>query len=85
MSLCDVYTVATSLAGLPIQGRVLDDAALLQVARAFERELALSLPWPSSTWRDNFVARSFGRGGGTGRRWGFKNPWSARPLRAGLP
>ena len=67
MYLCDVYTVATNLAGLPgisipcgltgsglpiglqIQGRVLDDAAVLQAARAFERELALSLPWPSLT------------------------------------
>ena len=33
--------------GLQIQGRVLDDAAVLQAARVFERELALSLPWPS--------------------------------------
>jgi aspartyl-tRNA(Asn)/glutamyl-tRNA(Gln) amidotransferase subunit A len=67
MYLCDVYTVATNLAGLPgisipcgltvsglpiglqIQGRVLDDAAVLQAARAFERELSLSLPWPSLT------------------------------------
>jgi aspartyl-tRNA(Asn)/glutamyl-tRNA(Gln) amidotransferase subunit A len=67
MYLCDVYTVATNLAGLPgisipcgltgsglpiglqIQGRVLDDAAVLQAARVFERELALSLPWPSLT------------------------------------
>jgi aspartyl-tRNA(Asn)/glutamyl-tRNA(Gln) amidotransferase subunit A len=67
MYLCDVYTVATNLAGLPgisipcgltgsglpiglqIQGRVLDDAAVLQAARSFERELALSLPWPSLT------------------------------------
>ena len=67
MYLCDVYTVATNLAGLPgisipcgltgsglpiglqIHGRVLDDAAVLQAARVFERELALSLPWPSLT------------------------------------
>jgi len=35
--------------GLQIQGRVLDDASVLQAARAFERELALSLPWPSLT------------------------------------
>jgi aspartyl-tRNA(Asn)/glutamyl-tRNA(Gln) amidotransferase subunit A len=35
--------------GLQIQGRVLDDAQVLQAARAFERELALSLPWPSLT------------------------------------
>ena len=65
MYLCDVYTVATNLAGLPgvsipcgltasglpiglqIQGRVLDDLAVLRAARTFERELALSLPWPS--------------------------------------
>jgi len=65
MYLCDVYTVATNLAGLPgvsipcgltgsglpiglqIQGRVLDDLAVLRAARVFERELALSLPWPS--------------------------------------
>jgi aspartyl-tRNA(Asn)/glutamyl-tRNA(Gln) amidotransferase subunit A len=65
MYLCDVYTVATNLAGLPgisipcgltsaglpiglqVQGRVLDDLGVLQAARAFERELALSLPWPS--------------------------------------
>lgn len=65
MYLCDVYTVATNLAGLPgisipcgltksglpiglqIQGRVLDDVAVVQAARVFERELALSLPWPS--------------------------------------
>ena len=67
MYLCDVYTVATNLAGLPgisipcgltgsglpiglqIQGRVLDDLAVLRAARTFERELALSLPWPSLT------------------------------------
>ena len=67
MYLCDVYTVATNLAGLPgisipcgltgsglpiglqIQGRVLDDLAVLRAARVFERELALSLPWPSLT------------------------------------
>jgi len=67
MYLCDVYTVATNLAGLPgvsipcgltgsglpiglqVQGRVLDDLGVLQAARAFERELALSLPWPSLT------------------------------------
>ncbi|HLY72823.1 MAG TPA: Asp-tRNA(Asn)/Glu-tRNA(Gln) amidotransferase subunit GatA [Planctomycetota bacterium] len=65
MYLCDVYTVATNLAGLPgisipcgltstglpiglqVQGRVLDDLGVLQAARAFERELSLSLPWPS--------------------------------------
>ena len=65
MYLCDVYTVATNLAGLPgisipcgltgsglpiglqIQGRVLDDLAVLRAARTFERELALSLPWPA--------------------------------------
>ena len=65
MYLCDVYTVATNLAGLPgisipcgltgsglpiglqIQGRVLYDLAVLRAARTFERELALSLPWPS--------------------------------------
>ena len=35
--------------GLQIQGSVLDDASVLQAARAFERELALSLPWPSLT------------------------------------
>ena len=64
MYLCDVYTVATNLAGLPgisipcgrtsaglpvglqIQGRAFDDLGVLQAARAFERELALSLPWP---------------------------------------
>jgi aspartyl-tRNA(Asn)/glutamyl-tRNA(Gln) amidotransferase subunit A len=64
MYLCDVYTVATNLAGLPgisipcgrtsaglpvglqIQGRAFDDLGVLQVARAFERELGLSLPWP---------------------------------------
>jgi aspartyl-tRNA(Asn)/glutamyl-tRNA(Gln) amidotransferase subunit A len=67
MYLCDVYTVATNLAGLPgisipcgmtkaglpiglqVQGRVLDDLGVLQAARCFERELALSLPWPSLT------------------------------------
>jgi len=67
MYLCDVYTVATNLAGLPgisvpcgmtkaglpiglqVQGRVLDDLGVLQAARAFERELGLSLPWPSLT------------------------------------
>ena len=67
MYLCDVYTVATNLAGLPgisvpcgmtkaglpiglqVQGRVLDDLGVLQAARAFERELALALPWPSLT------------------------------------
>jgi aspartyl-tRNA(Asn)/glutamyl-tRNA(Gln) amidotransferase subunit A len=65
MYLCDVYTVATNLAGLPgisipcgltsaglpvglqIQGRAFDDLGVLQAARAFERELALSLPWPT--------------------------------------
>jgi aspartyl-tRNA(Asn)/glutamyl-tRNA(Gln) amidotransferase subunit A len=65
MYLCDVYTVATNLAGLPgvsipcgltkaglpiglqVQGRVLDDLGVLQAARTFERELSLSLPWPS--------------------------------------
>jgi aspartyl-tRNA(Asn)/glutamyl-tRNA(Gln) amidotransferase subunit A len=65
MYLCDVYTVATNLAGGPgisipcglsraglpmglqIQGRALDDLGVLQVARLFERELGLSLPWPS--------------------------------------
>src|SRR5262249_55672467 len=30
----------------------------------------------------HFVAR---RGGGTGRRWGFKNPWSARAVRVQVP
>ena len=35
--------------GLQIQGRVLDDLAVLRAARTFERELALSLPWPSLT------------------------------------
>jgi aspartyl-tRNA(Asn)/glutamyl-tRNA(Gln) amidotransferase subunit A len=67
MYLCDVYTVATNLAGLPgvsvpcgltkaglpiglqVQGRVLDDLGVLQAARCFERELGLSLPWPSLT------------------------------------
>jgi len=67
MYLCDVYTVATNLAGLPgvsvpcgltssglpiglqVQGRVLDDLGVLQAARCVERELALSLPWPSLT------------------------------------
>jgi aspartyl-tRNA(Asn)/glutamyl-tRNA(Gln) amidotransferase subunit A len=67
MYLCDVYTVATNLAGLPgisipcgltstglpiglqVQGRVLDDLGVLQAARVFERELSLSLPWPSLT------------------------------------
>ncbi len=67
MYLCDVYTVATNLAGLPgisipcglsksglpmglqIQGRALDDLGVLQVARLFEREIGLSLPWPSLT------------------------------------
>jgi len=67
MYLCDVYTVATNLAGLPgvsipcgltkaglpiglqVQGRVLDDLGVLQAARSFERELSLSLPWPSLT------------------------------------
>jgi len=65
MYLCDVYTVATNLAGLPgisvpcgltksglpiglqVQGRAFDDLTVLQAARAFERELALTLPWPS--------------------------------------
>jgi aspartyl-tRNA(Asn)/glutamyl-tRNA(Gln) amidotransferase subunit A len=65
MYLCDVYTVATNLAGGPgisvpcgmsksglpmglqIQGRALDDLGVLQAARLFERELGLSLPWPS--------------------------------------
>jgi aspartyl-tRNA(Asn)/glutamyl-tRNA(Gln) amidotransferase subunit A len=65
MYLCDVYTVATNLAGLPgisvpcgltksglpiglqVQGRVLDDLGVLQAARVFEREIGLSLPWPS--------------------------------------
>jgi aspartyl-tRNA(Asn)/glutamyl-tRNA(Gln) amidotransferase subunit A len=65
MYLCDVYTVATNLAGGPgislpcglsksglpmgvqIQGRALDDLGVLQVARLFEREVGLSLPWPS--------------------------------------
>jgi hypothetical protein len=28
---------------------VLDDLGVLQAARTFERELALSLPWPSLT------------------------------------
>jgi aspartyl-tRNA(Asn)/glutamyl-tRNA(Gln) amidotransferase subunit A len=64
MYLCDVYTVATNLAGLPgisvpcglsksglpiglqIQGRAFDDLGVLRAARAFERELALALPWP---------------------------------------
>ncbi|HZE95968.1 MAG TPA: Asp-tRNA(Asn)/Glu-tRNA(Gln) amidotransferase subunit GatA [Planctomycetota bacterium] len=67
MYLCDVYTVATNLAGLPgisipcgltsaglpiglqLQGRVLDDLGVLKAARCFERELSLSLPWPSLT------------------------------------
>ena len=35
--------------GLQVQGRALDDLGVLQAARAFERELALSLPWPSLT------------------------------------
>jgi len=30
-------------------GQVLDDLGVLQAARAFERELSLSLPWPSLT------------------------------------
>ncbi len=33
--------------GLQIQGRAFDDLGVLQAARAFERELALSLPWPA--------------------------------------
>jgi aspartyl-tRNA(Asn)/glutamyl-tRNA(Gln) amidotransferase subunit A len=33
--------------GLQVQGRALDDLTVLQAARAFERELDLSLPWPS--------------------------------------
>ena len=33
--------------GLQIQARAFDDLTALQAARAFERELALSLPWPS--------------------------------------
>jgi aspartyl-tRNA(Asn)/glutamyl-tRNA(Gln) amidotransferase subunit A len=32
--------------GLQIQGRAFDDLGVLQAARAFERELALCLPWP---------------------------------------
>jgi Asp-tRNA(Asn)/Glu-tRNA(Gln) amidotransferase A subunit family amidase len=35
--------------GLQVQGRVLDDLGVLQAARTFERELSLSLPWPSLT------------------------------------
>jgi aspartyl-tRNA(Asn)/glutamyl-tRNA(Gln) amidotransferase subunit A len=35
--------------GLQVQGRVLDDLGVLQAARVFERELSLSLPWPSLT------------------------------------
>jgi aspartyl-tRNA(Asn)/glutamyl-tRNA(Gln) amidotransferase subunit A len=33
--------------GLQIQARAFDDLGVLQAARAFERELALTLPWPS--------------------------------------
>jgi aspartyl-tRNA(Asn)/glutamyl-tRNA(Gln) amidotransferase subunit A len=33
--------------GLQVQGRAFDDAGVLQAARCFERELGLSLPWPS--------------------------------------
>jgi aspartyl-tRNA(Asn)/glutamyl-tRNA(Gln) amidotransferase subunit A len=33
--------------GLQVQGRVFDDLGVLQAARAFERALHLSLPWPS--------------------------------------
>jgi aspartyl-tRNA(Asn)/glutamyl-tRNA(Gln) amidotransferase subunit A len=33
--------------GLQVQGRAFDDAGVLQAARCFERELALSLPWPT--------------------------------------
>jgi aspartyl-tRNA(Asn)/glutamyl-tRNA(Gln) amidotransferase subunit A len=33
--------------GLQLQGRALDDLGVLQIARLFERELSLSLPWPS--------------------------------------
>jgi aspartyl-tRNA(Asn)/glutamyl-tRNA(Gln) amidotransferase subunit A len=32
--------------GLQVQGRAFDDAGVLRAARVFERELALSLPWP---------------------------------------
>jgi len=32
--------------GLQIQGRAFDDLGVLRAARAFERELGLSLPWP---------------------------------------
>jgi aspartyl-tRNA(Asn)/glutamyl-tRNA(Gln) amidotransferase subunit A len=32
--------------GLQVQGRAFDDLGVLQAARAFERELGLSLPWP---------------------------------------
>jgi aspartyl-tRNA(Asn)/glutamyl-tRNA(Gln) amidotransferase subunit A len=33
--------------GLQVQGRAFDDLGVLQAARAFERELGLTLPWPS--------------------------------------
>jgi aspartyl-tRNA(Asn)/glutamyl-tRNA(Gln) amidotransferase subunit A len=35
--------------GLQVQGRAFDDLGVLQAARCFERELALSLPWPTLT------------------------------------
>jgi aspartyl-tRNA(Asn)/glutamyl-tRNA(Gln) amidotransferase subunit A len=35
--------------GLQVQGRAFDDLGVLQAARCIERELALSLPWPSLT------------------------------------
>jgi len=33
--------------GFQVQGRAFDDAGVLQAARCFERELGLTLPWPS--------------------------------------
>jgi aspartyl-tRNA(Asn)/glutamyl-tRNA(Gln) amidotransferase subunit A len=33
--------------GLQIQGKAFDDLGTLRAARCFERELALTLPWPS--------------------------------------
>lgn len=41
------FTKAKLPIGLQIQGKAFDDLGVLQAARSFERELALSLPWPT--------------------------------------